>query len=95
MKNVMALIWFASGLANDYAWMHTQRGESITIAMRAPVRPATRGMRVISSAWASVIGGTMVVRLCASLDCPARGNPGGHDHGHHACIIFEYLMTTG
>jgi hypothetical protein len=40
----------------------------LTTAVRAPVRPATRCMRVVSSALARRIAGTMVVSRRASLD---------------------------
>jgi hypothetical protein len=43
-------------------------GQVITTAVRSPVRPATRGMRVVSTASAKVIAGRMVVSHRASLD---------------------------
>jgi hypothetical protein len=54
MKDLMALIWFASCLENDHVWIHTKRGEAITNAMRAPVRPATRWMQMASLASGNV-----------------------------------------
>src|SRR6266850_7054697 len=42
-------------------------------AVRAPVSPATRWMRVVSMASASVMAGRMVVSRRASIDLPAPG----------------------
>jgi hypothetical protein len=47
----------------------------VTKAVRAPVRPATRWMCVVSRASASVIADRRVVSHRASLDCPAPGGP--------------------
>jgi hypothetical protein len=46
----IALIWYASCVANDHAWIHTQSGEAITNTMRPSVRPAMQGRRVVSIA---------------------------------------------
>jgi hypothetical protein len=43
--------------------------------MRPVVRPATRWIRVVSSASAGLIAGRMVARRRASLDFPAPGGP--------------------
>jgi len=42
---------------------------------RAPVRPATRWMRVVSMASGRVIAGRIVVRRRATIDGPAPGGP--------------------
>jgi hypothetical protein len=45
----------------------------VTHAVRSPVRPATRWMRVVSIASARVIVGRMVVSRRARMDSPAPG----------------------
>jgi hypothetical protein len=52
-----------------------RNGRVVTNAVRAPVRPATRWMRVVSMASARVIAGRMVVSRRASLDFPTPGGP--------------------
>ena len=47
----------------------------VTNAVRSPVRPATRWMRVVSMALAKVIAGRVVVRRRASIDWPVPGRP--------------------
>jgi hypothetical protein len=51
-------------------WSGARKGRIVTHAMRAPVRPATRGMRVVSMASARVMAGKMVVSRRVSLDFP-------------------------
>jgi hypothetical protein len=48
--------------------MGARHGRVVTKAVRSPVRPATRWMRVVSMALARVIAGRMVMRQRASLD---------------------------
>src|SRR4029450_1148279 len=48
-----------------------RHGRAVTHAVRAPVRPATRWIRVVSMASARVIAGRMVVSRRASIDLPA------------------------
>jgi hypothetical protein len=55
--------------------MGARHGRVVTMAVRAPVRPATRWMRVASMALARVMAGRMVVRRRASIDVPAPGRP--------------------
>jgi hypothetical protein len=52
-----------------------RQGRPVTRAVRPSVRPATRGIRVVSTAAATRIAGGMVVRRRASLDVPAPGGP--------------------
>jgi hypothetical protein len=52
-----------------------RHGRVVTHAVRAPVRPATLWMRVVSMASARVIAGRMVVSRRASLDVPTPGGP--------------------
>jgi hypothetical protein len=47
----------------------------MTSAVRSPLRPATRWMRVVSMASAKVIAGRMVVSWRASLDFPIVSGP--------------------
>src|SRR5882724_13170554 len=61
--------------ASDMVWWGARNGRVVTNAVRSPVRPATRWMRVISMASAKVMAGWMVVRRRANIDVPA---PGGH-----------------
>jgi hypothetical protein len=55
--------------------MGAQHGRVVPKAVRAPVRPATRWMRVVSRASSRVVGGRMVVSRRANLDFPAPGGP--------------------
>jgi hypothetical protein len=50
-----------------------RNGRVVTKAVRSPVRPATRWMRVVSRASGRVISGRMVVSRRASIDFPAPG----------------------
>ena len=50
-------------------------GTTVATAARAPMRPATRWMHVVSRASARVIAGKMVVSRRASLDVPTPGGP--------------------
>jgi hypothetical protein len=71
-----------------------RHGRVVTMAVRAPVRPTTRWMRVVSRASARVIAGRMVVSRRASLDVPApRGRAGGHD-GQNACMIYRFTSAS-
>jgi hypothetical protein len=45
-------------------------GALVTRAVRSPMRPATRGIRVVSMASTRVIAGRMVVSRLASIDVP-------------------------
>jgi hypothetical protein len=44
-----------------------RHGRAVTKAVRAPVKPATRWMRVVSMASASVIAGRMVASWCTGI----------------------------
>jgi hypothetical protein len=50
-----------------------RHGRIMTTAVRAPVRPATRWIQVVSRASGRVIPGGMVVSRHASLDVPVPG----------------------
>ena len=52
-----------------------RHGRVVTTAVRSPVRPATRWMRVVSRASARVMAGKIVVSRRASIDLPAPGGP--------------------
>ena len=52
-----------------------RHGRVVTTAVRPPVRPATRWMRVVSRASARVMAGKIVVSRRASIDLPAPGGP--------------------
>jgi hypothetical protein len=75
-------------------WCGARNGRVMTQAVRSPVRPATRWMRVVSSASARVIAGRMVVSRRASLDLPAPRGPSSkrfgaqrlHDISLHQCL---------
>ena len=56
-------------------WWGARNGRVVTNAVRSPVRPATRWIRVVSMASARVIAGRMVVSRRASIDFPAPGGP--------------------
>jgi hypothetical protein len=47
----------------------------MTNTVRALVQPGTWCLHLVSSASASVIGGAIMVRLCASLDYASPGGP--------------------
>jgi hypothetical protein len=51
------------------------RPRFVTMAVRAPVRPAMLWMRVVAMASARVIAGRMVVGRRASPDLPSTGGP--------------------
>jgi hypothetical protein len=59
----------------ELVWWGARKGRVVTTAGRPCVRPATRGMRVVSSASARLIAGRMVARRRASIDFPAPGGP--------------------
>jgi hypothetical protein len=63
-------------------------------AVRSPVRPATRWMRVVSRASAKVIAGRMVVSRYASTDLPAPGGLGAARYGQNTCIIFTFASIA-
>jgi hypothetical protein len=52
-----------------------RKGRVVTTAVQAPVRPATRWMRVVSRASGRAIAGRIVVSRRASIDMPAPGGP--------------------
>jgi hypothetical protein len=56
-------------------WCGARNGRVVTTAVRPPVRPATRWMRVVSRAAARLMAGRMVARRRASLNVPAPGGP--------------------
>jgi hypothetical protein len=57
--------------ASEMVWWGARNGRVVTNAVRSPVRPATRWIRVVSTASARDIPGTMVVSRRASIDLPA------------------------
>jgi hypothetical protein len=65
-----------------------RNGRAVTKAVRAPVRPATRWMRVVSMASGRVMAGRMVVSRCASIDLPAPGGRAVARYGHNAGTRF-------
>jgi hypothetical protein len=50
-------------------------GTTVATAARAPMRPATRWMHVVSRASVRLTAGRMVVSRRASIDLPAPGGP--------------------
>jgi hypothetical protein len=58
-----------------------------------PVRPATRWMRVVSMASASVMPGRIVVRRRASIDSPPQETPGARRGGQNAGIAFSFTKS--
>jgi hypothetical protein len=61
--------------ASEMGWWGARHGRVVTTAVRSPVRPATRWIRVVSMASGRVIAGRMVVSRRASIDVPAPGGP--------------------
>ena len=61
--------------ASEMVWWGARHGRVVTNAVRSPVRPATRWIRVVSRASARVIAGRIVVSRRASIDLPAPGGP--------------------
>jgi hypothetical protein len=61
--------------ASEMVWWGARHGRVVTNAVRSPVRPATRWIRVVSRASARVIAGRIVVSRRASIDWPAPGGP--------------------
>jgi hypothetical protein len=66
----------------------------MTSAVRAPVRPATRWIRVVSMASARGIAARMVVSRRASIDVPAPGGPAGERDGQNARIRFSFASHS-
>jgi hypothetical protein len=66
----------------------------VTTAVRVPVRPTTRGMRVVSRASAGLMAGRIVVRRRASLDGPApdglRRRALWSERLHHVQVHLRY-----
>jgi hypothetical protein len=60
---------------SEMVWWGARNGRVMTRAVRAPVRPATRWMRVVPRASARGVAGRMVVSRRASIDVPAPGGP--------------------
>ena len=58
-------------------------------AVRPPIRPATRGMQVVSRASAKRLAGRRVARRRPTIDFPASRVRGARHYGHHACIRFR------
>jgi hypothetical protein len=56
-----------------------RHGRVVTTAVRAPVRPATLWIPVVSIASARRIAGRMVVSRRASIDFPTPGDPNEED----------------
>jgi hypothetical protein len=65
------------------------------MAARAPVRPATRCMRIVSRALASRIAGNMVAIRCANIDFPTSGVPGVTESEPIASISFPLTIRVG
>jgi hypothetical protein len=63
-------------------------------AVRAPVRPATPWMRVVSSASARRIAGKIMVSRRASIDFPAPGGPRSEHYSQNTCITFSMASTS-
>jgi hypothetical protein len=82
---------------SERVWWGARHGRVVTNAVRAPVRPATRGMRVVSRASARVIAGRMVVSRRASLDFPTPGGPSsrtlGSERPHSVHPNMQRSMT--
>jgi hypothetical protein len=57
--------------ASEMVWWGARHGRVVTNAVRSPVRPATRWIRVVSMASARIIAGRMVVSRGARIDLPA------------------------
>ena len=56
-------------------WQGARHGRVVTHALRAPLWPATREMRVVARASARAVAVRMVVSRRASMDLPAPGGP--------------------
>jgi hypothetical protein len=57
--------------ASEIVWWGARNGRVVTNAVRSPVSPATRWMRVVSIASGRGIAGSIVVSRRASIDLPA------------------------
>ena len=60
---------------SEMVWWGARNGRVVTNAVRSPVSPATRWIRVVSRASARVMAGRIVVSRRASIDWPAPGGP--------------------
>jgi hypothetical protein len=72
--------------------MGARHGRVVTTVVRAPVRPATRCIRVVSRASARRIAGNIVVSRRASIDVPTPGDPKRRTLGSE-CLHRFYLHT--
>ena len=80
--------------ASEMVWWGARNGRVVTNAVRPPVRPATRWMRVVSRASARVIAGRMVVSRRASIDLPAPGGRARRRCGQNAGIAFCFVPAV-
>jgi hypothetical protein len=60
---------------SEMVWCGARHGRRGTTAGRAPVRPATRGLRAVSRASARRMAGSMGVSRRATIDVPTPGGP--------------------
>jgi hypothetical protein len=60
---------------SEMVWCGARNGRIVTTAVRPPVRLATRWLRVVSSASARVMAGSIVAKRCAEIDVPALPGP--------------------
>jgi hypothetical protein len=72
-----------------------RQGRVVTHAVRSPVRPTMRWIRVVSMASARVIAGRMVVRRRASIDLPAPGGPSKSTLWSERLIVFSSTCIAG
>jgi hypothetical protein len=79
---------------SEIVWCSAKDGRAVTHVVRAPVRPATRWMRVVSIASTRVIAGRRVVSRRASIDWPAPGGQEAGDYGQNARMTFSSSITS-
>jgi hypothetical protein len=77
-----------------------RHGRVVTTAVRSPVRPATRWMRVVSSTSVSVIAGRIVVRRRANINLAAPGSlrssrTSAERHKIRECLVFVVPEKIG
>jgi hypothetical protein len=80
--------------ASEMVWWGARHGRVVTHAVRSPVTPATRWIRVVSMASARVIAGRMVVRRRASIDLPAPGAPNMNTLSSHYLDTLHLCAFT-
>jgi hypothetical protein len=69
---------------SEIVWCGARQGRVVTNAVRSPVRPATRGMRVVSRLWPGASPAGWWPAGATASTSPRRASPRGGDHYQNA-----------